>query len=76
MAIWTPDGRILYSRREAQENVVIERPADALGAETILARIPGNARPVVRNISANGKVVALSPVVAAERRVSIFPARR
>jgi predicted Ser/Thr protein kinase len=60
VAIWTPDGRILYSRREAQESVVIERPADALGAESILARIPGNARSVVRNISANGKVIALS----------------
>ncbi len=72
VAIWTPDGRILYSRREAQENVVIERPADALGAETILARIPGNARPVVRNISANGKVVALSAGGGGRNDASLF----
>jgi len=39
---------------------VIERPADALGAETILAHIPGNARPVTRSISADGKVVVVT----------------
>jgi hypothetical protein len=40
--------------------VVAERPADALGAESILARMPGNTLPMARSISANGKVVALS----------------
>jgi Tol biopolymer transport system component len=72
VAIWTPDGRILYSRREAQENVVIERPADALGAESILARIPGNAGTIVRNISANGKVVALSAAGGGRNETSLL----
>jgi len=59
-AIWTPDGRILYTRNEERESVVVERPADALGAETALARVPGRVHRVVQSISANGKVVALT----------------
>src|SRR5262249_24722739 len=59
-AIWTPDGRILYSRVESQGLAVIERPAEALGPETILASIPGNTRLVPLSISANGKVVGLN----------------
>ncbi len=72
VAIWTPDGRIIYSRREAQENVVIERPADALGAESILGRIPGNAGATVRNISANGKVIALSSAGGGRNETSLL----
>ena len=59
-AIWTPDGRILYTRNEERESVVVERPADALGVETVLARIPGYAGRAVRSISADGKVIGLT----------------
>ena len=58
--IWTPDGRILYSRREAEGSVLIERPADALGVETNLARFPGNVVHEARSISADGKLIAVA----------------
>jgi hypothetical protein len=51
---------------------VVERPADALGAETILARIPGNTKPVVASISANGKVVGLFAGGGGKAEVSLL----
>jgi Tol biopolymer transport system component len=51
--VWTPDGHIVYSQNDGRGPVLIERPADALAPESILARIPGNViavqdRPIAR----------------------------
>jgi eukaryotic-like serine/threonine-protein kinase len=58
-ALWTPEGHILYSRSDAQGPVLIERPADALAAESVVARFPGNVAPYVQSISADGKLIAV-----------------
>jgi serine/threonine protein kinase len=57
--VWTPDGHIVYSRNDGRGPVLIERAADALAPESILARIPGNVIPRVESISANGKLIAV-----------------
>jgi hypothetical protein len=57
--VWTPNGHIVYSQNDGRGPVLIERPADALAPESILARIPGNVIPVVESISANGKLIAV-----------------
>ncbi len=57
--VWTPDGHIVYSQNDGRGPVLIERPADALAPESILARIPGNVMPLVQSISANGKLIAI-----------------
>jgi eukaryotic-like serine/threonine-protein kinase len=57
--VWTPDGHIVYGRYDGVGPVLIERPADALASESILARIPGNVMPAVQSISANGKLIAV-----------------
>jgi serine/threonine-protein kinase len=57
--VWTPDGHIVYGQNDGRGPVLIERPADALASESILARIPGNVMPVVQSISANGKLIAV-----------------
>jgi Tol biopolymer transport system component len=70
--IWTPDGRVLYSRRAETGAEVIERPADALGSDSILATIPGNTLPSVRSISTDGKVMAANAGGGGANEVSVL----
>jgi hypothetical protein len=70
--IWTPDGRIIYSRREGQGAAIVERPADALGAETILVRLTGNTMPLARTISANGKAIGMTAGGGGKNEVSVL----
>jgi len=71
-AIWTPDGRMLYSRRDDTGAAVIERPADALGSDSVLARLLGNTLPALRSISADGKVIAMSASGGGANDVSLL----
>jgi len=71
-AIWTPDSRLLYGRRTDQGSEVIERPADALGSENVVARIQAGPLPSVSGISADGKVMLVGAGGGGRTDVSVL----
>jgi serine/threonine protein kinase/Tol biopolymer transport system component len=60
--LWSPDGKsVLYtSMRENNELAIVERPANMIGAETILFRGPGLTALTVSGISRDGRWLAAS----------------
>lgn len=65
--LWSADGKnVLYtSARENNELVIVERPANMIGAETILFRGPGLTSLTVSGISEMGGGWPPAPVKAA-----------
>jgi eukaryotic-like serine/threonine-protein kinase len=71
--VWSADSqRLLYSSQRQEEPVVVERPANGIGAERILAKGRRGAAPSPTGVSKDGRWLVLNEGGAGQSRVSLL----